>query len=604
MSKAYHTIICFFLALSAWSQNDSLRVAHLLDSALLSPERSTTFLSHVKKIEYNNQSKHSVLSDVLALKVKFELRRGNFKQAKQIIQQALSKFKGNKAYGATFISLKGSVLASEREFQQAISYYQQALRIYDGLKMEREAAYVKNNIANVFFNLNDFESAYTYANASFATVYQLKDTSYYPQIAAILSISEAKTKRFTSALNHAKLAVSAGEQFRNPLAIILGKYALGDVYAQQNKWQKAKTEYEQVVSMTQQLRLVQYESFGRIGLLTVAIAQKQYNEAILQGEKALELSRMLGQKNADYTIFQQLSVAYHAIGNDSKAYSYLNQANQAFRSYNSIENKKAIQELLTKYETEKKERALSQKDLELSRAILWIVALLFVLSSLIALIFWIRKRNESRLLQLKMETISKENDAFIEGEQRERERIAADIHDGIASSLTGLALKIQQTASVPDVTMISEQIQQIRNEVRLVSKNILPFDLQSEGWNTAFQRVIDTVQSTQFQFYFLPDYTEQRLNNQKGMVLYRILQELVQNTLKHAEATECELLITEENDELLIQYSDNGKGVSDLAIQQGNGWQSIRLRVAALNGTLTFPQNPLGGFKIDIRIKL
>ena len=87
------------------------------------------------------------------------------------------------------------------------------------------------------------------------------------------------------------------------------------------------------------------------------------------------------------------------------------------------------------------------------------------------------------------------------------------------------------------------------------------------------------------------------------MVLYRILQELVQNTLKHAEATECELLITEENDELLIQYCDNGKGVSDLAIQHGNGWQSIRLRVAALNGTLTFPQNPLGGFKIDIRIK-
>lgn len=602
MSKVLPIIVCLLLSISTWSQKDSLYVAHLLDSALLQPNKAPLFLKTVKQIETKNHLKSAVLSDILALRVKFELRKGNFNEAKTLVQQSLTKFKGEPAYEATFLSLKGSVLASERKFQEAISYYQRALRLYDDLQMEREAAYVKNNIANVFFNLNDFESAYQYAKHSFTTVYKLKDTLYYPQIAAILSISEAKTKRFESAKKHAELAISAGKQFRNPVAIILGKYALGDVFAQQNNWNKAKSEYEQVVAMTQQLRLVQYESFGRIGLLTTAIAQKQYDDAIIQGEKALEISRMLGQKNADYTIFQQLSLAYHASGNESKAYRYLSQANQAFRSYSSIENKKAIQDVLTKYETEKKERALSQKELELSRAILWIVALLFVLSSLVAFLFWFRKRNENRLLQLKMETVSKENEAFVVGEQRERERIAADIHDGIASSLTGLALQIQQHETTPDVKLIAEQIQFIRNEVRLISKNIMPFNLNVEGWNTAFQRVIDNAQSSNFQFFFIPDFDENLLNNQKGMVIYRILQELVQNTLKHAAASECELMITEEGEQLFIQYSDNGKGADENTLKLGNGWHSIQTRLAALNGTLSFPNNPLGGLKIDIRL--
>jgi signal transduction histidine kinase len=591
-----------FVTTISWSQKDSLRVAQLLDSALLNPARSASFLEKVDFIEKRNQGLPAVLADVMALKVKFELRKGNVNASKQIVDKAKRKFKTEEALFAVFLSLEGSVFATERSFQEAISSYQRALRMYDDLKMEREAAYVKNNIANVFFNLNDFESAHKYASESFETVFNLKDTLYYPQIAAILSISETKTKRFASAKKHADLAVTAGQTYKNPVAIILGKYALGDIYGEELDWEKAKIEYTSVVTMSEQMHLLQYELFGRIGLLATAVAQKHYDDAILQGEKALTIIKTIGINYADYTIYQQLSLAYHELGNDEKAYNYLNKANTAFRSYNTLENKKAIQELLTKYETEKKERALSLKELELSRAVLVLFILLFAVSTLIARVFWVRKRNENRILNLQVDSTKREVEAYVEGEQRERERIAADIHDGIASSLTGLALKIEQGENRYGTEMISNQIQQIRDEVRLISKNMLPFNLKEEGWNAAFKRLIDTIQTSSFQFFFLADYNEQLLNNQRGMVVYRILQELVQNTQKHAQATECELLITEENNELLIQYSDNGKGGAEDEILKGNGWQSILTRLAAIDGCVTFPENPLGGLKIDLHL--
>ena len=366
-------------------------------------KKRTDCLKAVARIESRNKQNAPVLADILALRTKFELKQGNLEEAKKIILHSKRIFISKPNLLANFFSLEGSVYATERKFEKAIRSYQLALRTFDSLALKREAAYVKNNIANVFFNLNDFESAYSYAKSSYEVVYSLQDTIYYPQIAAILAISEVKTKRIESAKKHAKTAIYAGEKYRLPVAIILGKYAQGDVFSQQKNWNQAKLKYQEVVLLSEQLRLVQFESYGRIGLLTSYVALKMNNEAIEEGEKVLELNRALHLHSSDYTVYQQqLSEAYHEVGNHQKAFEYLRKANTMYREYSSVENKKAIQELLTKYETEKKERALSQKELSLSRAVIWILTLLFILFFLVVLFFWWQKRNKDRIAALRL----------------------------------------------------------------------------------------------------------------------------------------------------------------------------------------------------------
>lgn len=585
-----------------FSQQDSLKTARLLDSILINPNNRDFYLQQINKIERYNQGNLPVLADIWLLRVRFELRQGKIDAAQELVSKGKQQLKDNPDLQARFYSLEGSIYATQKQFDFAIQSYQLALKKYDSLMMSREAAYVKNNIANIFFNLNDFESAYSYAKESYDVVYQLKDTVYYPQIAAILAISEVKTKRIESAEKHARLAISDGKKFHIPLAVIIGKYAMGDVLSDKKDWSLAKKYYSEVVFLSVQIHLVQYEAYGRIGLLSCNIALQLYKEAIEQGEKVIELNDLSKLHFADYTVYQQLSEAYHATGDNEKAFQYLRKANNMYREYSSIENKQAIQELLTKYETEKKELDLSQKSLELTRAIIWILALIFILFLLIVIILWTRKRTKNRLKTIQLEYERNQLRAFVEGEQRERERLAADIHDGIASTLTGLSLQIQQMRSLDEIKLLSDHLQAVRNEVRLISKNILPFNLKEEGWKSSFQRFIDSVHSSEFAVFFIAKFEELQLNNQRGMVVYRILQELIQNTLKHANASECELMITEETNSILIQYSDNGKGVEPNELKKGNGWQSILTRLSAINGMISFPENPLGGIKIDISL--
>jgi len=584
------------------AKSDSLKVAQLLDSMLIEADRKDYFQNEIEKIAQKNINNPEVIADIWLLQSRFYIMTGDIESAKAIKDKGISKFKDNPLLFAGFKNIEGSIFARSVQFNEAVNSFQTALKIYDSLGVNQRSAYIKNNIANIFFNLNDFESSYPYALESFSELYRINDTIYYPQIAAVLAISAAKTGKQEEAKAHANLAISSGKKYKNPVAVILGEYALGDLYSIQEKWEEAKNHYQTVSSSSVQLGLAQYEMYGLIGLISSHVSLKEYEEAVQHADRVIEITEKLNINYSDYTIYQQLSEAYNALGQYDKAYQFLYKANSLFREYNKIETNKNIQELLIKYEAQKKESELALKKLKLARSSNWILILSLALIILIVFILSWRSRNRDRLLKLRIESSKKQHEAYLEGEQRERERIASDIHDGIASTLTGLALKIKQVKSLNEIPVFYDYINKVRNEVRLVSKNIQPFNLKEQGWNNAFQQFLETIQSDELMVFFISEFNEKHFNNQKGIVVYRLIQELIQNTLKHAKASECEIIISEEKNNILIQYSDNGIGASKEELKKGNGWQSILKRINAIEGEISFPINPLNGLKIDILI--
>lgn len=603
MNRLGH-LLCFILFIhSSWSQNkDSIAVTNYLNEAIVAPKSSSFYLKKVDSILSLNEGKSEFFATLLSLKVKYYLRKGQIDEAKKCLIKGQTKHSNSKLTEALYLNLTGSVNALEKNFKEAILSYKKSLVLYDSLGMEKEAAYVKNNIANIFFNLNDFKSAYKYVKESFEVVYRIKDTTYYPQIASILAIAEAKLNKIGKAKIHATLAINDGIRFNNLVAQILGNYAMGDVYVAQKKWNKSYQSYNECVALSQASGLLLYESFGRIGLLLSCNELHRFDEAIKHGEKAVFINNQLGYHFSDYKLNYELSVSYEAISDYENAFLHLKKANEIYRSYNTKENNRIIQNLLTKYQTEKKEKALKKKELALSKALLGILLLLVLLSIAVAVIFWIKKRNQQKFFKFQVASVRKEVEAYVEGERIERERIAADFHDGISSSLTGLALQLKNDKLSLSNEQVFHQIESIRNEVRAISKNIVPFNLKKEGWNYAINHFISTIKNDNFQIHFIPAYSGELLNSERGMVLYRIVQELIQNTIKHANATECELLIEEEKDTIILHYSDNGKGVIEEVLANGNGWQSILKRLEAIQGAVVFPSNPLNGFKVDIHL--
>lgn len=591
-------IIILICSFKVAAQKDSLYVAQLLDSALRNPTQSSTILRKIDQIE--KKTEPQTVASIWLLKSKFYIRTGSFQEAQKLVKKGSVRFKNNPKLTADFISLQGSIYATQREFQQAIAYYKDALRVYEELKLQRETAFINNNIANVFFNLNDFHSANQYAKKSFDVIYQLNDTVYYPQIAAILAISESKIGQIAHAKKHAKIAISAGITYKLPLAVIAGTLAEAEISFIEENWKKSIKQFQEVVQLAVTYRLTNFETYGRIGLLKTYNKLGSYDMATTEGKLVIELNNRMNLHYADYTVYQQFSEALYHTGNTDQAYIYLKQANEMYREYSSLENKKAIQELLKKYESEKKERELSRKELQLSRAINWVLILSFTVIVFAFGLIWYRRRQKNRAEKWLLQAEKNELEAFIEGEQRERERLAADIHDGIASTLTGLALQLRNAENTQGLSMLSENIDNLRQEVRLISKNIQPFNLEKEGWNTCFSRYIKTCETGNFHIHFIPNYPEKLLSNQRGLVLYRILQELIQNTIKHANATECEISIFDDAKQLCIHYVDNGIGVEQNRLENGNGWQSILKRLAAIQATYDITQTPIKGFNISI----
>jgi two-component system, NarL family, sensor kinase len=592
----------FFTAGFAQFKKDSIQLATYYNQALYNQDSASFFLNSSNQFykKKKQTTKWEEANDYL--KARYFILSGKLGEADSLLHKTIKKKAPNHFAQAKFYNLLGSVHALRKENDQAIHWYKKTLVILDKKKDSVQSAYLKSNIANIFFSTLDYKHAYPYLEEAFRITSAINDTLYGPSIEGMFAISLLKMNQKGLAFSHAKNALKRAEKYQSIQALVIANYVLGECYLEEEDLKIAEKYFRSSLDLAEKTGQTYYVMLSDIGLLLVCNEKNEFQEAIQYGNQALNISGSINNTNTLYSVTKNLGKAYFGNKNYEQAYLYLSKAHKLFQKITSERQEKTMQELLVKYETEKKENELSKKELELTRAINWILILIFSISFLIGVVFWIRKRNHSQMKVLHLEADRQQLEAFVEGEQRERERLAADIHDGIASTLTGLSLQIEQINSVDEIAQFANHLQQVRNEVRLISKNISPFNFKEEGWNRSFQRFLDSVQHTGIALFFIPQFDESLLNNQRGMVVYRILQELVQNTFKHAEATECELLIVEEGDRLILHFSDNGKGVSREKLEVGNGWQSIQKRVLAIQGVVIFPKNPLGGFSIDISL--
>lgn len=182
--------------------------------------------------------------------------------------------------------------------------------------------------------------------------------------------------------------------------------------------------------------------------------------------------------------------------------------------------------------------------------------------------------------------------ALLEGQTQERKRVAADLHDNLGSTLSALRWSIEainQTKLEPTEQEVYRHVQstieQAYNQVRLLSHNLFPEELEKQGiWKALEQLVRKLNRTTSITFLLTLPEQQQRLTSRMEFELYSICLELINNILKHAEATEAQLVFEITGAELHLRVVDNGKGMSSPNIE-GKGLRNIAERVKALDGT-------------------
>lgn len=207
-------------------------------------------------------------------------------------------------------------------------------------------------------------------------------------------------------------------------------------------------------------------------------------------------------------------------------------------------------------------------------------------------------RNIERLLQ---DQELKSAYYLIEGQEQERKRIASDIHDNVGNLLATLKIYsdlVLQKEQDAEQRRLNEKVNTITElvtkEIRKISHSLDSGIVQSFGLRAAIDHLAEAVQQSGTLEFKLHYAVSPVLSGDVSLHLYRIVQELVTNTLKHAHASRIRVELTEGGDEVKMIYEDNGSGFDPALVSTGIGLQNIRNRVHQLQGELNIQSTPQG----------
>jgi two-component system NarL family sensor kinase len=346
----------------------------------------------------------------------------------------------------------------------------------------------------------------------------------------------------------------------------------------------------------------------------------RYKDALASLQKVM---RITPYEFADNRVmhYKEMARVYEAMGNTSKAYEWVsrysalqdtvykeNLAKQIADNearYRFVTNEKKIIQL----QAETQEAALEHRNQLLLNWLLGVAATLFLLATLF-LIFYYRNNRKQTKLQWKEMQQQQElmlANAMLEGEEQERRRLARDLHDGLGGALAGIKIKLsgqEKKERTPQLNEVILQLEDSINELRRIARNMMPENLQKAGLETALRDLCESMLSNNTSIEFHAFGLQQTIPLNVQANIYRIVQELLSNAVRHAHASKIIVQCSLNGNIFLITVEDNGRGfeMNTVMEAEGIGFRNIRNRVKYLNGNIDIESVPQEGTTVNIEL--
>ena len=350
----------------------------------------------------------------------------------------------------------------------------------------------------------------------------------------------------------------------------------------------------------------------------------EYDKAIENYQKADSLLGKEYSKERKRFLYDLMAKTYELAEKPTKALEYY-KLTQAYQdSLNLQEQEKAIFDIQTKYEVQKKEN----ENLQLKQSRFWLISgVILLVLLLIATYLVYRTRIAKKQLEVKQSALEKNElekqlkdqelaglDAMIEGQEKERQRIANDLHDNLGGLLATLKLHFQNLKTKTDRlrdeqdelfkttnSLLDETYQQVRNYAHQRNAGLKT----SEGLVPSIKNFASKVSvGNNLVVQVEAHDMDERLENSVEITIFRIVQELITNVIKHAEASEIIVHLTSFEDHINIMVEDNGKGFDPSIIKDndGMGLASIIKRVEHLGGNVDIDSHAGNGTTVILNI--
>lgn len=488
------------------------------------------------------------------------------------------------------------------------------------------------DVGMIFGNILNYKKAIQYYNKAITIRRKIpgeseKMASYYNRI--------AKNYLYQDQNNPAKKALDSSFSILKPFhrSFEFAEYYLvsGMYYLNTRQWKAAFLHLDSSLSIAKHIHLPYLASSALFQKYKGYKETKNYSQAKKVLLKEYQDSLTISKLSNKQLILYNLAQTEAEMGQMKNAYDWLLRYSVLTDSLHSKELKSSISELEIKYNSEKKQRKIltlqnqnKQQKLQLQkkRFLNYILIASLTILLLLSLLIYLLYRNKKRKIRLKeewhqqeMEQMAKDQqlkvyNAMLEGQEQERSRMSRDLHDGLGGMLAGVKLKLsdiadhQQKTKDMELYKVIGQLDRSVQELRRIAHNMMPESLIRYGVETALQDLCDSLKTETVHIDFQSIQLSKNLSQSVQIAIYRIVQELLTNAIKHGNAGDILVQCSQNEDRIFMTVEDDGKGfdVKLLEKENGIGIANIRKRIDYLKGQIDIDSEPGSGTVVNVEV--
>ena len=526
---------------------------------------------------------------------------------------------------AFFTRYIGQAYYFKGDYSTAAILFFKAIHVLERHSDRRELALAYNELAKLYRKTRKLKSAEeTYAKAM--VIYEeLKDSANISTNYNESGVVFEYANDYNEALRRYKRSLSISERLSDTVAISYALSNMAGVYSLQNKYKESDIFLKTALNYRKHLKdtfalALNYSDIGMNSFLA-----GEPSQALMYLDSSNQIAIRMNYPELQSNNYSLMAQVYEKQKDPAKAYVFYKQHIKLKENIFTLQSEQQLNELTTKYESGKKDLELlknkteieSQQEQNLIKSV--IIISILIMALLISLLLYSYNKRKKLRQKTEMEVeLTKQKElrikSVIEAEEKERRRIAQDLHDGIGQILSAAKLNLSSLESTI-VTTNQAQKDALKNtldliddsvkEVRTVSHNMMPNVLIKLGLASAVREFITKLGN-------LPNLKidleivglNERLEENAETALYRAIQEIVNNIIKHAKADKISIQLIRHDKELSVVIEDNGVGFDVDRINEfgGIGLKNILSRVEFINGSVHFDSLPGRGTTVLIDV--
>lgn len=508
------------------------------------------------------------------------------------------------------------------KLEEQLEYSLQVKNVAEAVHDSSKLSQAYHNLANCYYNFKQYRKSVEYALLS-VQIYSKhhKRNDYINRVYSTLGQNYEGLHLSDSAMYYYNMALKESVRLNDKYAEAVINGYVANLFASKGQFGEMLKASEKSLSLARELQSRQLVASALSNVAYAnyfsgmnTIAKKYIDDAIEIATKDTLRDEMknsyivlsyIAAKDGDFkTAFAAKRIS------DSIQEVFLNE--QVVKSSTEYEKK---------YESEKKDNQMKLQKIQLRRKstinymLMITAATLLIISSLYYRTYQQKQKlHQQRISELEMEKQLSSTEAVLKGEEQERIRLAKDLHDGLGGMLSGVKFSMNSMKGnlvmTPDNAQTFERSMDMLDssirEMRRVAHNMMPEALIRFGLNTALNDFCNDINQSgalkvNYQSLGMEDIS---INPTVAITLYRIVQELLNNVMKHAHASSAIVQVTNSNAMLSVTVEDDGKGFDTgiLKTNMGIGWANIQNRVEFLKGKLDIRSKEGEGTSVQIEL--